>query len=75
MNSRIANVYNISLNLASLTNPFFIDCMESILHYKRILIKKHHLADPTLVEDCFRLLASLRGLDPARRNRYDDLGQ
>ncbi|KAG7452843.1 rab-protein geranylgeranyltransferase, partial [Guyanagaster necrorhizus] len=51
-------------------------CMESIVHYKRLLISKHGASTDTvrLVRDCHSLLEQLIELDPARRNRYKEIG-
>ncbi|KAJ7090253.1 rab-protein geranylgeranyltransferase [Mycena belliarum] len=49
-------------------------CMESLVHYKRLLLQRHSsLVDAEVANDCRRLLDELRGLDPARRRRYEDI--
>ncbi|KAJ6606532.1 hypothetical protein DFH09DRAFT_1299764 [Mycena vulgaris] len=49
-------------------------CMESLVHYKRLLLQKHSSAlDAGIVNDCRRLLSQLQMLDPARRRRYEDI--
>ncbi|KAG5716262.1 Geranylgeranyl transferase type-2 subunit alpha [Termitomyces sp. T112] len=52
-------------------------CMESIIHYKRLLLKKHpnEVNTKTLLLDCKNLLEQLEILDPARHQRYQDIGQ
>ncbi|KAF8630374.1 hypothetical protein AX15_002936 [Amanita polypyramis BW_CC] len=50
-------------------------CMESILHYKGLLLRKHSAAvdTETLREDCRKLLSRLKTVDPLRRHRYEDI--
>jgi len=50
-------------------------CMESLVHYKRLLLQRHSSAlDVASVQsDCRRLLSELRVLDPARRRRYEEI--
>ncbi|KAF8350858.1 rab-protein geranylgeranyltransferase [Amanita rubescens] len=50
-------------------------CIESMLHYKRQLLKKHpDVVDAkTLQDDCEQLLSQLKTIDPLRRQRYDDM--
>ncbi|KAJ7871443.1 rab-protein geranylgeranyltransferase [Mycena olivaceomarginata] len=50
-------------------------CMESLVHYKRLLLKNHHSSvdASSLTSDCRRLLSDLRVLDPARRRRYEEI--
>ncbi|KAJ7445740.1 hypothetical protein B0H11DRAFT_2086653 [Mycena galericulata] len=50
-------------------------CIESLVHYKRLLLQKHSsFLDTTSVQnDCRRLLGELRVLDPARRRRYEEI--
>ncbi|KAJ7168174.1 hypothetical protein C8R43DRAFT_983299 [Mycena crocata] len=49
-------------------------CMESLVHYKRLLLQKHPSSfNEELTNDCRRLLSELRVLDPARRRRYEDI--
>ncbi|TRM57599.1 hypothetical protein BD626DRAFT_514411 [Schizophyllum amplum] len=51
-------------------------CMESIVHYKRLLLRKHalHVDNHALTKDCLSLLEDLQKQDPARRQRYKDIG-
>lgn len=51
--------------------------MESMVHYKRLLLRNHSSASTSeaLVDDCVRLLGSLRDLDPGRARRYDEIGE
>ncbi|KAJ7470311.1 rab-protein geranylgeranyltransferase [Mycena latifolia] len=49
-------------------------CMESLVHYKRLLLQKHSSSlDAEVANDCRRLLNRLRELDPARRRRYEEI--
>ena len=52
-----------------------VGCMESIVHYKRMLVKQ--CGDPkerdSLAEDCQSLLKRLIDIDPFRRQRYHEL--
>lgn len=51
-------------------------CMESIVHYKLLLLKKSPGPDPTtLADECQELLRRLQELDPSRRSRYQELGK
>ncbi|EKM55625.1 uncharacterized protein PHACADRAFT_256366 [Phanerochaete carnosa HHB-10118-sp] len=52
-------------------------CMESLVHYKRLLLQKHTTSfqpgeQVNLVESCIGLLQELGALDPARRQRYKE---
>ncbi|KAJ7771740.1 rab-protein geranylgeranyltransferase [Mycena metata] len=51
-------------------------CMESLVHYKRLLLQKHSsmIDVGKVTNDCRRLLRELRGIDPARQRRYEDIG-
>ncbi|KAF9001925.1 rab-protein geranylgeranyltransferase [Cyathus striatus] len=51
-------------------------CMESIVHYKCILLKKHsHTVNGVeLKRTCGELLRQLEQLDSLRRNRYQEIG-
>ncbi|KAJ7273233.1 rab-protein geranylgeranyltransferase [Mycena rebaudengoi] len=49
-------------------------CMESLVHYKRLLLQKHPSSlDTTIISSCRDLLRELQGLDPARRRRYEEI--
>ncbi|KAJ6618337.1 rab-protein geranylgeranyltransferase [Mycena sp. CBHHK59/15] len=50
-------------------------CMESLVHYKRLLLQKHSSSLDTarVLIDCRHLLGQLRELDPARRRRYEEI--
>ncbi|KAJ7929265.1 rab-protein geranylgeranyltransferase [Mycena leptocephala] len=50
-------------------------CMESLVHYKRLMLKKHpsSVDAASITNDCRRLLDELRVLDPARRRRYEEI--
>jgi hypothetical protein len=52
-------------------------CLESIIHYKRLLLRNwsHELDAPQLSYECIDLLKRLEALDPMRRNRYQELGE
>jgi geranylgeranyl transferase type-2 subunit alpha len=49
-------------------------CTESLVHYKRLLLRhrSEEMRSKTLAE-CAALLAKLKELDPARRQRYQDI--
>ncbi|KAH9854091.1 rab-protein geranylgeranyltransferase [Lenzites betulinus] len=54
-------------------------CMESLVFYKRLLLRRYgdHMPDERRQElgsECLELLAKLQEIDPDRRRRYDDLG-
>ncbi len=46
------------------------------MHYKRLLVSKHGASTDSgrLTRDCNSLLEKLIELDPARRNRYREIG-
>ncbi|KAF8201598.1 rab-protein geranylgeranyltransferase [Pholiota molesta] len=49
-------------------------CMESVVHYKLLLLQKTSGAEANaLSEECRGLLRRLQELDPSRRRRYQDL--
>ncbi|KAI0374748.1 rab-protein geranylgeranyltransferase [Pilatotrama ljubarskyi] len=55
-------------------------CMESLVFYKTLLIRRHGDLYPSerrqdLVRECLKLLGKLQDLDPDRRQRYIDLSQ
>ena len=61
------------------SDVLLLGCMESIVHYKRLLLRHHATTlQPQergeLIGNCFELLERLRDVDPQRRNRYSDLG-
>lgn len=52
--------------------------MESLVYYKRLLLRKHSTAlqqgeRNTLISDCTKLLHELQVVDPERRQRYVEL--
>lgn len=56
-----------------------VGCMESIVHYKQLLLRKHASNLPpeeraVVKQQCLDLLRQLEGIDPMRRQRYADLG-
>lgn len=67
---------DVSASRRSLSLMKSIGCMESLVHYKRLLLKNHHSSvdASSLTSDCRRLLSDLRVLDPARRRRYEEIG-
>ncbi|KAL0580227.1 Rab geranylgeranyltransferase [Marasmius crinis-equi] len=49
-------------------------CLESLVHYKRLLMQEDPNADnQVLTKDCLRLLEELRTVDPERKQRYHDI--
>ncbi|KAF7966885.1 hypothetical protein HWV62_36635 [Athelia sp. TMB] len=51
-------------------------CMESLVHYKSLLLKQHATQDDereSLKEECARLLEELKGVDSFRKARYEEL--
>lgn len=55
-------------------------CMESLVHYKQMLIRNHSLSLASeerqeLIRSCLDLLRQLETIDPLRKQRYDDLGE
>lgn len=60
-----------------LTIPYlaFTGCMESLVHYKGILLRHHSPHSETLVCECLDLLEQLKDIDPARRQRYEEIGE
>ncbi|TDL27269.1 rab-protein geranylgeranyltransferase [Rickenella mellea] len=52
-------------------------CLESLVHYKLLLVNKHGeklTSDrQQLLDDCRRMLRKLKGIDPQRARRYDEL--
>ena len=52
-------------------------CMESLVHYKSLLLKQHATQNDereALKEECARLLEELKGVDSFRKARYEELG-
>jgi geranylgeranyl transferase type-2 subunit alpha len=48
--------------------------MESLLHYKRLLLQNHiEGSNPEISTECQTLLKQLEEIDPLRRQRYHDL--
>ncbi|PFH50050.1 hypothetical protein AMATHDRAFT_146065, partial [Amanita thiersii Skay4041] len=50
-------------------------CLDSILHYKRLLLAKHGSSVDVAKtkSECYKLLEQLKGVDPLRRQRYEDI--
>ncbi|KAI0703600.1 rab-protein geranylgeranyltransferase, partial [Cytidiella melzeri] len=54
-------------------------CMESIVHYKRLLLQKHATLlraedRESIKRSCLDMLNQLQNIDSARKNRYTELG-
>jgi geranylgeranyl transferase type-2 subunit alpha len=49
--------------------------MESLVHYQSILLQRHALPSNSLVKECLDLLGQLKSIDPARRQRYEEIGE
>ena len=69
-----------SLNRVFIADCGNTGCMESLVHYKRMLLRKHESSLDSavklaLTEDCENLLLKLQTIDPSRRQRYIDLGE
>lgn len=64
------------MGLVLLMSYLTTGCLESIVHYKLLLLRKYgaELDAKLLSEECRVLLRCLKALDPARRRRYEDLG-
>jgi len=50
-------------------------CMESLVHYQSILLRRHSISSDNLANDCMDLLEQLKTVDPARRQRYEEIGE
>ncbi|KAJ3574574.1 hypothetical protein NP233_g1680 [Leucocoprinus birnbaumii] len=50
-------------------------CLESLVHYKRMLIRNHKetVDSQALVAECRKYLEQLKELDPMRSRRYEDI--
>jgi len=49
--------------------------MESLVHYQSILLRRHSISSDNLANDCMDLLEQLKTVDPARRQRYEEIGE
>jgi hypothetical protein len=54
--------------------------MDTLVHYKRILVRSHAESleageRDRLIDECTGLLKQLVELDPARKRRYEEIGQ
>lgn len=49
--------------------------MESLVHYKRLLLQNYLPDSQTLKQECVELLSRLMDLDPIRYFRYRDLSE
>lgn len=78
-NSRTVNVgAHILFYTASINQPLIQGCMESLVQYKRLLLRKHTSGlqpdeRASLVQSCISLLQELQAVDPARQQRYKEL--
>ena len=76
MNNPIANVRVLLplLTAAAYQGSVYPGCMESLVRYKKLILKRHRekLGDEEgqLKSECLDLLAELSNIDPLRRNRY-----
>lgn len=53
-------------------------CIESLLHYKRILLETHIQqggTDDKLLKECLRCVTTLERIDPFRALRYKEIGK
>ena len=81
MSNRTVNVRAIFHPMHGLlTTGILPGCMESLVFYKRLLLRRHEASmnspqREVLVNDCVDLLARLQEVDPDRRQRYGDLGE
>ncbi|EIW85393.1 rab-protein geranylgeranyltransferase [Coniophora puteana RWD-64-598 SS2] len=48
-------------------------CMESLVHYKRLLLRNHEPQSSELLNSCRELLQRLQTIDPPRKQRYRDI--
>jgi len=48
-------------------------CMESLVHYQGMLLQRHSPHSESLVRECLELLEQLKSIDPARKNRYEEI--
>lgn len=53
----------------------YAGCMESLVHYKSIILRRHSPNSDSLTAECLNLLEQLKVLDPARRQRYEEIGK
>jgi hypothetical protein len=52
-----------------------IGCLESLVHYKRMLLRIHEKIDnQVLTKECQEHLVQLKDLDPMRSQRYEEIG-
>jgi hypothetical protein len=52
-----------------------LGCMESLVHYKRLVLRNDPIGSEGLVEECTDLLQQLTEIDHQRRARYEDIGE
>jgi len=48
-------------------------CMESLVYYQGILLRRHEPHSEGLGQECLGLLQQLKNLDPARHQRYEEI--
>jgi geranylgeranyl transferase type-2 subunit alpha len=70
---------HIALRALGLLTRCVVGCMETLVHYKQLLVRAHadHYGPDgvqALKGECRTLLGQLEDLDPKRRQRYRDLG-
>jgi len=50
-------------------------CMESLVHYQSLLVRHHSVDSESAIKESLDLLEQLKNIDPARRQRYDEIGE
>lgn len=80
MSSLTANVRPYSKSFPRRLLTLEIGCMESLVYYKRLILRVHHNKldagqRDVLRAECSRLLTTLQEIDPMRKHRYEDLGE
>lgn len=75
-NNPIASVSTLKLHSGGPLILVRIGCLESLVHYKRILIRNHKekVNTQALVKECQALLSQLEEIDPMRSRRYEEIG-
>lgn len=49
--------------------------MESLVHYQGILLRYHSVNSESAIKESLDLLEQLKNIDPARSQRYDEIGE
>ena len=77
MSNLIANVRGILIMSCMLIiSPGRSGCMESLVYYKRLLLHRHDVSSKDVIrKECEDLVRTLVIADPARRQRYKDIGK